>query len=400
MNVTEKIFSAHLVAGEKKAGAPVTIKIDQTLTQDATGTMAYLEFEAMGKDKVATELSVSYIDHNTSQMGPNNMNDHLYLRSVAGRFGIKCSLPGNGICHQVHLERFGAPGKTLLGSDSHTPTGGGLGMVAIGAGGLNVALAMAGEPFPVKWPKVIGVELLGKLPDWVSAKDVILKLLSILTTKGNVGCVVEYFGPGVATLSVPQRATITNMGAELGVTTSLFPSDERTKQFLEAQGRPQDFQEIKADPDATYDKVITINLSELEPLVTQSPSPDNVKTIAEVENLDYMPLAEGIGIGTMLNKKLLAASHIYRYTMQAHVAYVKCLTSSNSEMLELIAQPNSKITKAAIKDLNLPREMNIGAVVRDDEVIIASGQTEIQPYDKVVMFAMQSCIHKIEKLFV
>jgi aconitate hydratase len=282
MNVTQKILHSHLVEGTPEPGSKAGIRIDQTLTQDATGTMAYLEFEAMGIDKVKTELSVSYVDHNTAQMGPNNMNDHLYLKTVAANIGVYYSQAGNGICHQVHLERFGAPGKTLLGSDSHTPTGGGIGMLAIGAGGLNVALAMAGEPFMLTWPKVIGIHLTGELQPWVAAKDVILKLLSILSTKGNVGCIVEYFGEGVETLSVPQRATITNMGAELGVTTSVFPSDERTKQFLAAQQREKDWIELMADPDAEYDRVIELNLSELEPLVTQSPSPDNVKTFDEV----------------------------------------------------------------------------------------------------------------------
>src|SRR5512147_1596930 len=235
--LTRKILEKHLLVGEYIPGKEIGIKIDQTLTQDATGTMAYLQFEAMGLKQVKTELSVSYVDHNTIQIGFENADDHAYLASVAARYGIWFSRAGNGICHQVHLERFGKPGKTLLGSDSHTPTGGGLGMLAIGAGGLDVALAMGGAPFYLTCPKVLGVKLTGKLRDWVAAKDVILKLLSILSTKGNVGWVIEYFGPGVATLSVPQRATITNMGAELGVTTSIFPSDEQTKKFLEAQKR-------------------------------------------------------------------------------------------------------------------------------------------------------------------
>ena len=228
----QKILDRHIVSGEKSAGAPVAIRIDQTLTQDATGTMAYLELEAMGVKKVATELSVSYVDHNMMQNGPENRNDHLYLQSVAASKGVLFSRPGNGICHQVHLERYGVPGKTLLGSDSHTPTGGGIGMMAIGAGGLDVALAMAGRPFRLAFPKIIGVELTGKLRNWVSAKDIILKMLEILSTKGNVGCMVEYFGEGVGTLTVPQRATITNMGAELGVTCSIFPSDAMTREFL------------------------------------------------------------------------------------------------------------------------------------------------------------------------
>ncbi len=280
--VVQKIIDAHYVSGERTAGAPVAIRIAQTLTQDATGTMAYLELEAMKVAKVKTEVSVSYVDHNMMQNGPENRNDHLYLQSVAKAKGVIFSAPGNGICHQVHLERFGIPGKTLLGSDSHTPTGGGIGMMAIGAGGLDVALAMAGKPFRLNYPKVIGVELVGSLRPWVAAKDVILKLLSILSTRGNVGCVVEYFGSGVAQLTVPQRATITNMGAELGVTTSVFPSDEQTREFLAAQGREQDYSPLQPDADAEYDRVITINLDELEPMAACPSSPDNIKSIAEL----------------------------------------------------------------------------------------------------------------------
>lgn len=280
--VVQKIIEAHFVEGSREPGKPVAIRIDQTLTQDATGTMAYLELEAMGVPKVKTELSVSYVDHNMMQNGPENRNDHLYLQSVAAAKGVRFSPPGNGICHQVHLERFGMPGRTLIGSDSHTPTGGGIGMLAIGAGGLDVALAMAGKPFRIPYPKVIGVKLTGKLAPWCAAKDVILKLLSILTTKGNVGSIVEYFGPGVATLTVPQRATITNMGAELGVTTSVFPSDESTRVFLKAQKREQAFVPLAADADAEYDQVIEIALDEIEPLAACPSSPDNIKTIREL----------------------------------------------------------------------------------------------------------------------
>ncbi len=280
--VVQKIIEAHFVEGSRETGKPVAIRIDQTLTQDATGTMAYLELEAMNVPGVKTELSVSYVDHNMMQNGPENRNDHLYLQSVAAAKGVRFSPPGNGICHQVHLERFGVPGKTLIGSDSHTPTGGGIGMMAIGAGGLDVALAMAGKPFRIPYPKVVGVKLTGKLSPWCAAKDVILKLLSILTTKGNVGSVVEYFGPGVATLTVPQRATITNMGAELGVTTSLFPSDESTRVFLKAQDREKDFVPLAADPDAEYDQVIEIRLDEIEPLAACPSSPDNIKSIREL----------------------------------------------------------------------------------------------------------------------
>ena len=283
--VVQKIIDAHYVAGAKLPGQPVAIKIDQTLTQDATGTMAYLELEAMKTDKVKTELSVSYVDHNMLQSGPENRNDHLYLQSVAAAKGVRFSPPGNGICHQVHLERFGVPGKTLLGSDSHTPTGGGIGMMAIGAGGLDVALAMAGQPFTMPYPKVVGIKLTGELKPWCAAKDVILKVLSILTTKGNVGSMAEYFGPGVATLSVPQRATITNMGAELGVTTSVFPSDERTREFLKAQKREELFAPLAADENAEYDQVIEIALDELEPMAACPSSPDNIKTIRELAGI-------------------------------------------------------------------------------------------------------------------
>ncbi len=283
--VVQKIIEAHYVSGERKIGSPVAIRIDQTLTQDATGTMAYLELEAMKVQAVKTELSVSYVDHNMMQNGPENRNDHLYLQSVANAKGVRFSPPGNGICHQLHLERFGVPGKTLIGSDSHTPTGGGIGMMAIGAGGLDVALAMAGKPFRIPYPKVIGVKLTNRLAPWCAAKDVILTMLSILTTKGNVGSIVEYFGPGVATLSVPQRATITNMGAELGVTTSVFPSDESTKRFLEAQGRSDAFSPLAADEDAEYDQLIEIDLAKVVPLAACPSSPDNVKPISELAGI-------------------------------------------------------------------------------------------------------------------
>ena len=283
--VIQKIIDAHYVSGTKTPGSPVAIRIDQTLTQDATGTMAYLELEAMHIDRVRTELSVSYVDHNMMQNGPENRNDHIYLRTVAASKGVVFSPPGNGICHQLHLERFGVPGKTLIGSDSHTPTGGGIGMLAIGAGGLDVALAMAGQPFHIPYPKVIGVKLTGALRPWCAAKDVILKLLSILTTRGNVGAMVEYFGPGVATLSVPQRATITNMGAELGVTASVFPSDGATLDFLRRQNRAEAFRELAADPDAEYDRVIEIALDEIVPLAACPSSPDQVRSVAELSGI-------------------------------------------------------------------------------------------------------------------
>ena len=294
--LTYKIFESHLIEGSAAGGAPgepIAIRIDQTLTQDATGTTAFLLFESMGVPRVRTDLSVSYIDHNMAGFGPENHNDHLYLQTVAAKSGVYNSRAGNGICHQVHLERFGKPGATLLGSDSHTPTGGGIGMVAIGAGGLDVAVAMAGGPFYLACPKVLGVKLTGRLNDWVAAKDVILKLLSILSTKGNVGWVVEYFGPGAETLSVPQRSTITNMGAELGVTTSLFGSDEQTRAFLAAQKREQDYRPLQADADAEYDRIIEIDLSKLEPLAACPSSPDNVKAVREIAGTKVGQVAIG-----------------------------------------------------------------------------------------------------------
>jgi aconitate hydratase len=282
LNLTQKIIKSHLISGNMVTGEEIGIKIDQTLTQDATGTMAYLQFEAMGIPTVKTELSVSYIDHNTLQTDYRNADDHIFLQTVAAKHGIYFSRPGNGICHQVHLERFGKPGKTLLGSDSHTPTNGGIGMLAIGAGGLDVAVAMAGQPFYLPMPKVVRVELKNSLKPWVSAKDVILHLLSILTVKGGVNKIIEYGGEGVATLSVPDRATITNMGAELGATTSIFPSDEQTRLFLKAQGREEDYLPLQADKDAKYDEIIEIDLGLLEPLAACPHSPDNVKKVKDL----------------------------------------------------------------------------------------------------------------------
>ena len=280
--LTYKILGSHLVEGSLAAGEQIGIRIDQTLTQDATGTTAFLLYESMGAGKVKTDLSVSYVDHNMAGFGPENHNDHLYLQTIAAKCGVYHSRAGNGICHQVHLERFGKPGASLLGSDSHTPTGGGIGMLAIGAGGLDVAVAMAGGPFYLKCPKVLGVKLTGELKNWVAAKDVILKLLSILLTKGNVGWVIEYFGEGAERLSVPQRATITNMGAELGVTTSIFASDVEARKFLSAQKREKDYKPLAADADAEYDRIIEINLTELEPMAACPPSPDNVKPVREI----------------------------------------------------------------------------------------------------------------------
>jgi aconitate hydratase len=285
LNLTQKIIKDHLVSGEMTPGSEIALRIDQTLTQDATGTMAYLQFEAIGLPRVRTELSVSYVDHNTLQMGFRNPDDHAYLRTVAAKYGIIFSPPGTGICHQLHLENFAKPGKTLVGSDSHTPTAGGVGAMAMGAGGLSVALAMAGEPYVIAMPKVVKVNLTGKLTGWATAKDVILKLLGILTVKGGVGKVIEYAGPGVATLSVPERAVITNMGAELGATTSIFPSDDATKAFLTAMGRPEDFTPLAADPDAAYDEVVEIDLSALVPMAAAPHMPDRATTIAELAGM-------------------------------------------------------------------------------------------------------------------
>ncbi len=299
-NLTHKILKEHLVDGELKPGTEIGIRIDQTLTQDATGTMAYLQFEAMGLDRVKTQISVSYVDHNMLQAGFENADDHRYLQSVAANYGIYFSKPGNGICHQVHLERFGKPGLTLLGSDSHTPTNGALGMIAMGAGGLDVAVAMGGGAFYLPCPKVVGVHLTGKLQPWVSGKDVILEVLRILTVKGGVGNVIEYHGEGVKSLTLTQRSTITNMGAELGATCSIFPSDENTKEYLAAQGREKDFKPLSADSGATYDKVIEIDLNKLEPLIAQPHSPDNVVPVRQVAGTKVQQVC----IGSCTNSSL------------------------------------------------------------------------------------------------
>ena len=309
--IAQKIIKNHLVCGEMTVGSDIGLRIDQTLTQDATGTMAYIEYEAMGIPRVKTEKSVAYIDHNTLQTGFENADDHRFIQSVCKKHGIYFSRPGNGICHQVHLERFGKPGKTLIGSDSHTPTGGGIGMLAIGAGGLDVAVAMGGGAYYITMPKMVRVNLTGKLSPWVSAKDIILAVLRVMSVKGGVGKIVEYGGEGVATLTVPERATITNMGAELGATTSVFPSDETTRKFLKAQGREEDYTELKADDDAVYDEVIEINLSELEPLAACPHSPDNVKPIKELEGKKI----DQVCIGSCTNSSyldLMRVAHILK----------------------------------------------------------------------------------------
>ena len=301
MTIAEKILAAHIVDGEMKQGTDIGLRIDQTLTQDATGTMAYLEFEAMGVDRVKTERSVAYIDHNTLQTGFENADDHRFIQSICKKHGIYYSHPGNGICHQIHLERFSKPGKTLIGSDSHTPTCGGMGMLAMGAGGMDVAVAMGGGAYYIPMPKMLRVNLTGKLRPFVSAKDVILEVLRQLSVKGGVGYIVEYAGEGVKTLSVPERATITNMGAELGASTSIFPADEITRQFLIAQGREEDFTPLASDPDAVYDKEINVNLSELEPLAAMPHSPDNVKKVSEIGAMKV----DQVLIGSCTNSSLL-----------------------------------------------------------------------------------------------
>jgi len=316
--LTEKILEQHLLEGKLEKETDISIKIDQTLTQDATGTMAYLQFEAMGVPRVQTELSVSYVDHNTLQTDFKNPDDHRYLQSIAAKYGLFFSRPGNGICHQLHLERFARPGKTLLGSDSHTPTGGGVGMIAIGAGGLDVAAAMAGEPFHLKMPNVVNVYLTGKLPDFVSAKDVILEVLRRIGVKGAVNKVLEYTGPGIKTLSVPERGTITNMGTETGATTSIFPSDEITKEFLEAQERGDQWIPLEPDKDAEYDELIEINLSELEPLVAEPHSPGNVKSVKEIEGLSVDQVCIGSCTNSSLRDLKVAANILKEKTVNEH----------------------------------------------------------------------------------
>ncbi|NBI16219.1 aconitate hydratase [Neglecta sp. X4] len=299
--IAQKILEAHLLSGEMQAGADIGLKIDQTLTQDATGTMAYLEFEAMGVPRVKTEKSVAYIDHNTLQSGFENADDHRFIQSIAKKHGIYFSRPGNGICHQLHLERFGIPGKTLIGSDSHTPTGGGIGMLAFGAGGLDVAVAMGGGEYHISMPKMTKINLTGRLSPWVSAKDVILAVLQKMSVKGGVGKIIEYGGEGISTLTVPERATITNMGTELGATTSIFPSDEITREFLEAQGRGDQWVELKSDPDAVYDEEFTIDLSTLVPLAACPHSPDAVKPVEELADIKV----DQVCIGSCTNSSYL-----------------------------------------------------------------------------------------------
>ena len=335
-SITRKIIERHLVTGSFAAGNEIGFRIDQTLTQDATGTMTYLHFEAMGVPRIRTELSVSYIDHNTIQIGFENADDHRYLLSIARKYGLYFSRAGNGICHQVHLERFGRPGRTLLGSDSHTATGGGLGMIAIGAGGLDVARAMAGMPFFLNSPKVVRINLHERLSPWVSAKDIILKVLEIFTTKGNVNCIFEYGGDGAGSLSVPERATITNMGAECGVTTSIFPSDEMTRVFLDAQGRGEDWIEILADPDAEYDRVVDIDLARLVPLAAKPHSPDNVVPVRDLTGIKI----DQVCIGSCTNasyKDLATVAEIIKGRI-VHPEVSLIISPGSKQVLENLAR--------------------------------------------------------------
>lgn len=336
LTMTEKIIQNHLVVGEMKKGSEIGIKIDHTLTQDSTGTMAYLQFEALGIDKVKTKRSVAYIDHNILQTGPENADDHLYIQTVAKKHGIYFSKPGNGICHQVNLERFDVPGETLIGSDSHTPTAGGMGMLAIGAGGLDVAVAMGGGEYYIIMPEVIKVNLLGKLKPMVSAKDIILKVLSMLTVKGGVGKVFEYVGEGVNSLSVPERATICNMGAELGATTSIFPSDDKTLEFLKAQGREKDFKVVEPDEDAVYDETITIDLNELEPLVACPHSPDKVKKVSEIKNLKVNQIAIGSCTNSSLFDLMKVAEILKGKTIAENVSLV--IAPGSKQVLTMLAE--------------------------------------------------------------
>lgn len=344
-NLAQKIIKAHLVSGEMKAGGEISIKIDQTLTQDSTGTMAYLQFEAMGIPRVRTKKSVAYIDHNTLQAGFENADDHKYIQTVAAKHGIFFSRPGNGICHQVHLERFGVPGMTLLGSDSHTPTGGGIGMLAIGAGGLDVAVAMGGGPYHLMMPRVCRVVLNGKLRPWVSAKDIILEVLRLLTVKGGVGKVVEYVGEGIKSLSVPERATITNMGAELGATTSIFPSDEVTREFLKAQGRGGDWLELKPDEDAPYDEETALDLERLEPLAAKPHSPDNVSRVKDIGKINVDQVCIGSCTNSSFSDMMKVAGILKGRTVSPGVSLVVApgsrqvltMLAANSALADMVA---------------------------------------------------------------
>lgn len=334
--ISQKIIKAHLVSGDMTPGSEIGLRIDQTLTQDATGTMAYLQLEAMNIPRVRTELSVAYIDHNTLQNGFENADDHRFIQSVAAKRGIRFSRPGNGICHQVHLERFGIPGKTLLGSDSHTPTGGGIGMLAMGAGGLDVAVAMGGGTYYIPMPKVVKINLTGKLAPWVAAKDIILEVLRRMSVKGGLGKIIEYSGEGVKTLSVPERATITNMGAELGATTSVFPSDEITREFLVSQGREKDFVPLCADEDAVYDEELTIDLSSLAPLAAMPHMPDNVKSVEEIGQIAIDQVCIGSCTNSSLYDMLKVAAILKGKTVAPNVSL--SIAPGSKQVLSMLAE--------------------------------------------------------------
>ena len=333
--IAQKIIKAHLVSGEMTPGAEIGLRIDQTLTQDATGTMAYLALEAMDVPRVRTELSVAYIDHNTLQCGFENADDHRFIQTVARKYGVRFSRPGNGICHQVHLERYGKPGKTLIGSDSHTPTGGALGMLAMGAGGMDVAVAMAGGAYYINMPRMFKVNLTGKLPPWVSAKDISLEILRILSVRGGRGAIIEWGGEGIQTLSVPERATITNMGTELGATTSIFPADEVTREFLRAQGREEDFTPLASDPDAVYDRVIDIDLSALEPLCACPHSPDNVKAARELEDVRVDQVCVGSCTNSSLRDLLRVAAILKGRTVAPTVSL--SISPGSRQVLQMLS---------------------------------------------------------------
>lgn len=433
MNIIQKLISAHLVEGRMIPGSEIAVRIDQTLTQDATGTMAYLEFEAMNIPKVKTELSVSYVDHNTIQIGFENADDHRFLKTVAAKHGIVYSRPGNGICHQVHLERFGVPGKSLLGSDSHTPTCGGLGMLAIGAGGLDIAMAMAGRPFRLNMPKVVKVNLTGSLRGWVCAKDIILELLRRLSVKGGVGKAFEFSGPGVASLSVPQRATITNMGAELGATTSVFPSDEQTRLFLRAQRREADYRPLSADADAQYDEVIDIDLSALNPEVAKPHQPDQV---VEVEQLKGMKIDQ-VFIGSCTNSsyvdmvrvaKILKGHLVHPdvslsiapgsrqvFEMLAAEGYLADMISAGARILECACGPcagSGQAPSTGAKSLRTSNRNFLGRCgTLDSEVYLAGAETcaasaiagyltDAEQYASVLDIEMPSAFHVDDRMII
>lgn len=405
--ITEKILKQHIVDGKAVAGGEVALKIDNTLTQDATGTMAYLQFEAIGIDRVRTELSVSFIDHNTLQIDYKNPDDHLYLQSAALKYGVYFSRPGNGICHQVFLERFACPGKTLIGSDSHTPTAGGIGCFAMGAGGLDVAAAMAGSSFRIKYPYAVGVKLTGKLPGWVSAKDVILEVLRRIDVKGGVGKVLEYIGPGVENLSVPDRATIANMGTETGCTTSIFPSDEITKEFLDAQGRGNKWLEILPDENAEYDEIIEINLSELEPLVAMPHSPGNVKAVREVAGIKVDQVAIGSCTNSSLRDLKVVANALRGRTISDKLQLVisagsrqvvehlvdsgemKYLVQSGARLLENACGPcigmGSAPCTAGVSVRTFNRNFEGRSGTRDAQVLLASPEVAVATAIKGVL---------------